>query len=77
MSGRIADADDARRLLRGYERGIDTRNEVVSRLIQAAASCPAAMLAEVLTPEWLDLSREQTTCPRPERAPAWPSWVFW
>jgi len=65
MARRIANVDDARRLLRDFERGVYTRAEAISLFIQAAASCPAAELAEVLPADWLEMIRVETS-PLPE-----------
>jgi hypothetical protein len=62
MSG--ADACD--RLIRGYNKGMYTRLEVVSRLIQSAATYPPAELAQALSLKWLSEIQEATSKP-PER----------
>jgi hypothetical protein len=56
-------AETARRLIRGYDKGLYTRLEVLSQLIEAAATFSPAELAQDLSPEWLAQLREETAEP--------------
>ena len=66
----IAPIDEVLRILRGYDRGGYTDQEVVARLVLAAASCPTAALAEVLTADWIEAIRERVI-PEPEGPKVW------
>jgi hypothetical protein len=66
----IAPIDEVLRILRGYDRGIYTDQEVVVRLVLAAASCPTAVLAELLSDDWIEAIRKRVT-PVPEGLTVW------
>jgi hypothetical protein len=54
-----------RRIMRGYEKGIYTRLEVVCQLVELGAICPPAEVSLDLPAEWLTQIREATTTPPP------------
>src|SRR5262245_6839141 len=56
-------ADIVGKLTRGYEKGIYTRLEVLSQLVEAAATCPVVQLAGFLSGEWLAEVRARTVSP--------------
>jgi hypothetical protein len=56
-------AEAARKLLRYYQRGVYTRLEALTLLVQAAAEHPPSELAQGLPVEWLQAIREDTISP--------------
>lgn len=69
MAG-ITPIDEVLRFLRNYKRGVYTHHEVVARLVEAAASCPTALLAELLSDDWIEAIRERVTS-EPEGPTVW------
>jgi hypothetical protein len=63
MEKETTGAAAARKLLRYYERGVYTRLETLTLLVQAAAEHPPSELAQGLSAEWLQEIREDTISP--------------
>jgi hypothetical protein len=61
------EGETARRLIRGFDKGMYTRLEILSRLVELAASAEPKAIALVLPPDWIASIAKKT-----EQLPASP-----
>jgi hypothetical protein len=69
-------AEFVRKLTRRYEEGMYTRLEILSQIVEAAATCPVGELADALPADWLTEVKAETLFAS-FRSRRWSPYVWW